>query len=89
MTTMRMGIRELRDNITATIRRVRNGETIEVTHHGDPVAIIAPLPSDRVGRLLAADDVTPGKPLRKPLRRFPVSGDLSATEALEGDRAER
>ena len=35
----RIGIRELRDTLTATIRRVRSGETLEVTHDGEPVAI--------------------------------------------------
>jgi prevent-host-death family protein len=85
---MRIGIRELRESITATIRRVRAGETIEITHHGQPVAIIAPLPADRVGRLVAAGDVTPARALRKPLRRFPVTGELRASQAIEDDRAE-
>jgi prevent-host-death family protein len=84
-----MGIRELRDTLTATIRRVRAGETIEVTHQGVPVAIIAPAASDRVSRLVAAGDVTPPRPLTRPLRRFPVTGALSASEAIEEDRAER
>jgi len=85
----RIGIRELRDTLTATIRRVRNGETLEVTHDGEPVAILAPVGADRIERLLAGPDVTAPTPLEKPLRRFPVTGDLTATEALEEDRAER
>lgn len=85
----RIGIRELRDSLTATIRRVRSGETIEVTHHGVAVAVIAPVQAGRVGRLLAGGDVTAGKPLAHPLRRFPVTGELSASEAIEEDRAER
>lgn len=84
-----MGIRELRDSLTATIRRVRAGETIEVTHHGVPIAVLAPVPADRVGRLVAGGDVTPGKPLARPLRRFPVTTALSASQAIEDDRAER
>jgi antitoxin (DNA-binding transcriptional repressor) of toxin-antitoxin stability system len=40
----RIGIRELRDTLTATIRRVRAGETFEVTHDGVPVALLAPVP---------------------------------------------
>jgi len=85
----RLGIRELRDSLTSTIRRVREGETIEVTHHGVPVAIISPASSDRIGRLTAVGDVTAGKPLGRALRRFPVTGELTATQALEEDRAER
>lgn len=87
--TMQMGIRELRESITGTIRRVRAGESIEITHHGEPVAILAPLPADRVDRLVAAGDITPGRPLREPLQRFAVTSDLSASQAIEDDRAER
>ena len=53
----RIGIRELRDTLTATIRRVRNGETLEVTHDGVPVAVLAPVRGDRVEQLLAGGDV--------------------------------
>ncbi len=84
-----MGIRQLRDNLTSTIRRVRSGETIEITHHGAPVAVLAPVPADRVARLVASGDVTPGAPAARRPRRFPVTGELTASQALEEDRAER
>ena len=87
--TTRMGIRQLRDSLTTTIRRVQRGETIEVTHHGSPVAVLAPLPTNRIERLVAAGELTPGKPLERPVRRYPVTGELSASEAIEDDRAER
>ena len=85
----RIGIRELRDTLTATIRRVRQGETLEVTHDGVPVAILAPLPDDRLQRLVAGGEVTPPTDLVEPLRRYPVTGPVSAGEAIEEDRAER
>jgi len=84
-----MGIRELRDSLTVALRRVRDGETIEVTHHGEPVAVLAPLPPDRIGRLVAAGDVTRGGTLERPLRRFEVIGEPSASQAIQDDRAER
>jgi len=84
-----IGIRELRDTLTATIRRVRAGETIEITHDGTPVALLSPIPSERVAQLLIAGDVSPATPLDPPLRRYPVTGPLSASAALEEDRAER
>jgi prevent-host-death family protein len=84
-----MGIRELRDNLTATIRRVRDGETIEITHHRERVAVLAPPRIDRLDRLHEASDITPGVPLDGPLRRHHVTGAVSASEALEEDRAER
>jgi prevent-host-death family protein len=87
----RVGIRELRDNLTTLIRRVRNGETIEVTHDGEPVALISPLPRRRIDQLIASGLATPAR------RRFdarlieplPVTGPMTASEALEQDRAER
>jgi prevent-host-death family protein len=84
-----MGIRQLRDGLTAAIRRVRMGETIEVTHHGAPVAMLTPVPANRIDRLVASGEVTPGKPLTQLPRRFPVTGELTASQAIEDDRAER
>jgi prevent-host-death family protein len=84
-----IGIRELRDNLTATIRRVRAGETIEITHHRERVAVLAPAPVDRIDRLHEASDITPGIPLDQPLRRYPVTGAVTASDALREDRAER
>jgi antitoxin (DNA-binding transcriptional repressor) of toxin-antitoxin stability system len=85
----RIGIRELRDTLTATIRRVRAGETFEITHDGVPVALLAPLPRDRVARLIAAGDVQPPRHDRRPGRRYPTVTGVSASEALEEDRAGR
>jgi len=84
----RIGIRELRDNLTATIRRVPAGESLEVTHDGVPVALLSPLPAGRLARLLAGGGVTPGRPPERPLRRFRVTGPMTASEAIEEDRAD-
>ena len=84
----RMGIRELRDNLTKTIRRVRAGESIEITHDGEPVAVLSPLKRDRLEQLIASGEVTPGKPLDRPLNPLPATGPMTASEALELDRAE-
>ena len=83
----RMGIRELRDTLTSTIRRVRAGETIEVTHDGEPVALLTPYPRTRLEQLIASGEVTRGRPLTRPLRRFPVTGPMTASEAIEDDRS--
>jgi prevent-host-death family protein len=85
----RMGIRELRDSLTSAIRRVQRGETIEVTNHGKPVAVITPVHSDRVARLIASGEARPPTPLERPIQTFPITGEMSASEALEEDRAER
>ena len=39
----RIGIRELRASLGGIVRRVQDGETVEVTDHGHPVARIVPL----------------------------------------------
>jgi prevent-host-death family protein len=84
-----IGIRELRENLTATIRRVRAGETIEITHHRERVAVLSPPRADRIDRLHQASDITPGRALERPLVRHRPTGELTASEALEEDRAER
>jgi prevent-host-death family protein len=84
-----MGIRELRDSLTKTIRRVRAGETIEVTHDGEPVAVIAPYRRSRLDQLIAEGRATPGRPFRTPTRLVEAKGTVSASEAILRDRADR
>lgn len=40
----RVGVRELRQNLSVYLRRVKAGERLEVTERGLPVAQLAPLP---------------------------------------------
>ena len=51
----RVGVRELRQNLSVYLRRVRRGETLEVTERGRPVATLQPIvdPDDPVARLAA------------------------------------
>ncbi len=90
MTTVtRIGIRELRDTLTQTIRRVRAGESVAVTHDGKPVALIVPYPEDRMGQLIAEGKVRPALrslyPLPEPGQ---ITGPMTASEALEDDRGD-
>jgi antitoxin (DNA-binding transcriptional repressor) of toxin-antitoxin stability system len=73
------------------MRRVRNGETIEVTHDGEPVALISPLTMNTIDRLVAAGLATAPRRPFDPKRITPraVTGPMTASEALEDDRAER
>ena len=83
-----MGIRELRDTLTATIRRVRAGESIEITHDGVPVALLAPLPASGLERLIAEGVlVRAEQPPRLPEPLLPA-GPKTATEALQDDRGD-
>ena len=56
-----VGIRELRQRASELVRRVENGESIEITDRGRPVAVLAPLPDDPVQRLRAAGDLQPSE----------------------------
>jgi prevent-host-death family protein len=51
----RVGVRELRQNLSVYLRRVRSGEKLEVTERGQPVAVLQPIvdPDDRFARLEA------------------------------------
>jgi len=46
---MQVGIRELKAKLSEYIRRVQEGESIEITDHGMPVAHIVPLPRYSTG----------------------------------------
>ncbi len=51
----RVGVRELRQNLSRWLRRVEQGETFEVTDRGSPVALLSPLSpkNDALARLVA------------------------------------
>lgn len=47
----RVGVRELRQNLSVYLDRVKQGETLEVTEHGRPVAHLGPRPAKAVSIL--------------------------------------
>jgi prevent-host-death family protein len=51
----RVGVRELRQNLSVYLRRVSRGESLEVTERGRPVAVVRPIeaPDDAVTRPIA------------------------------------
>ncbi|UYN83619.1 MAG: type II toxin-antitoxin system prevent-host-death family antitoxin [Microcella sp.] len=60
----RIGVRELRQNASKYLERVKHGESIEVTERGVPVAIISPVPTvrkSRVQELMDEGRMTPGR----------------------------
>jgi prevent-host-death family protein len=84
----RIGISELRNNLSKAMRQVRNGETIEVTRRGILVAVIHPVARSRLDVLLEAGLVEPpSRPLDlAAIGPRPVTGPMTASEALEADR---
>lgn len=56
----RVGIRELRQRASELLRLVEQGETIEVTDRGRPVALLTPVPEGSVlDRLRASGELEP------------------------------
>jgi prevent-host-death family protein len=47
----RVGVRELRQNLSVYLRRVKAGETLEVTEHGQTVARLTPQPPETLSPL--------------------------------------
>ena len=49
--TRLVGVRELRQNLSVHLDRVKAGETLQVTEFGRVVAILAPLPAEKLSPL--------------------------------------
>lgn len=86
-----VGVRELRQNLSKYLLRVKEGETLRVTERGRVVASLGPVPerAHALSRLIADGRIAPARleleDLGSPIE---VSSEGSATEALEELRAE-
>ncbi len=70
-----MGVRQLQQNAAKAVRRVKQGERIEITDRGRPVAVLVPVAHrdvldalEAAGRLVRAEegDLTEGPLVRVP-----------------------
>jgi prevent-host-death family protein len=87
----RVGVRELRQNLSVYLDRVKAGESLEVTEHGRPVARLTPRPPDRqsvVDRLIAEGRITPARVDHRTLRLPPSSPGRPLSEILREMRDE-
>ncbi len=87
-----VGVRELRQEASAILRRVKAGEAVEVTEHGKPVARLVPIQESSYERMVAAGLIT--TPASSPellttgdLIKLPT-GSRSASEVLISMRNE-
>lgn len=93
----RVGVRELRQNLSVYLDRVKQGETLEVTEHGQPVAQLGPRRSASIsildqmiadGRAVAATisprDIPP--PMLDPDRSGPTLTEILLQMRDEDDR---
>ena len=89
MRRSKVGVRELRQNLSVHLRKVKAGQVLEVTEHGVPVAQLAPLSrsDDPLARLQAEgllvhrptkrlEDLPPPIRLRKGISISKVLDDL-------------
>lgn len=90
----RVGVREMRQNLSVYLDRVKAGETLHVTEYGQVVAMLSPLPVERLspfermvreGRAIAP---TASLKDRRPPRPAPP-GAPSTQEILDELRADR
>lgn len=89
----RVGVRELRQNLSVYLDRVKDGETLEVTEHGQPVARLTPNPPQRMSildQMIADGRATPAKHSHRhlpPPIKLP-SGGPTLSEILQQMRDE-
>lgn len=87
-----VGVRELRQNLSVYLDRVKKGEALTVTEHGAAVAILRPLPaaSTVLSRLVAEGRATaPSRTARDLPRPIVLTLDRPLTELLNETRDER
>lgn len=89
--TQRVGVRELRQNLSVYLRRIQGGERFEVTDRGVPVALLTPLGRNLspLGKLIAEGRVK--RPIGSLLDLPPPVGEPTreASNALIDDRDDR
>lgn len=85
----RVGVRELKQNASEVLARVKAGESVEVTERGRPIALLVPLPTgsalDRLvteGRAVPASGSLADLAAPSPARR----GEPSLSRILAGMR---
>ncbi len=90
----RIGVRELRQNASVYLERVKKGESIEVTERGVPVAMLTPVKgASEYDRMVADGTITPAQgDIREWLRRPPAPpaapGEKTLSQALQEMRDE-
>ncbi len=87
----RVGVRELRQNLSVYLDRVKAGETLEVTEHGQPVAQLRPRPEDALSvfdRMVAEGRITPARRDHRSLGLPPKMPGRPLSEILQEMRDE-
>ncbi len=89
-----VGVRELRQNLSVYLDRVKDGESLQVTEFGRVVALLVPLPAEKLSafeRMVREGRAIPPRGSlkdRRPPQRTPP-GTPSSEEMLAWDREDR
>ncbi len=79
----RIGVRELRQHASRYLERVAQGEILEVTDRGRPVARLVPITSrDLWADMIASGRVTPARDGTDLVEEMPGDYDVEASVAL-------
>ena len=90
----RVGVRELRQNLSVYLDRVKAGETLEVTEHGRPVAQLGPRvakPVSIIDQMIAERRITPATVDHRTIKlptALPDASGRTLSEILEEMRDE-
>lgn len=61
LTVIRVGIRELKNRLSGTLRKVEGGETVEITDRGRAIARIVSVRPSPAAQLMAEGRMTPAE----------------------------
>lgn len=86
-----VGVRELRQNLSVYLRRVKRGERLEVTERGRPVAVLVPVSESSTPLELLVSSGRASRPEADLLELLPPKGRPSTrlSDALREGRADR
>jgi prevent-host-death family protein len=87
----KVGVRELRQNLSVYLQRVKRGERLEVTERGKAIAVLQPLPEGASPLEALVNSGRASAPQGDLLELLPPKGGVSTrlTDALQEQRAER
>jgi prevent-host-death family protein len=84
----RIGVRELRQHASRYLERVANGESLEVTTRGRPVAHLVPVTADAWANMIAGGRATVAEDDQDVADEQPGDYDVDASAVLVAQRAD-
>jgi len=81
-----VGVRQLRNNLSRYLDRVREGDEVVVTDRGSAVARVLPIGTERVLDRLIAQGVVAPAPHPKRRAGAPIEGTGTVSDLIAGQR---